>query len=361
MVNYSGPVVFSGEHVASALARLGEDATAERIEQVRARVNDDSVAANDCDAAVAKLVLAEAYPEQHAHHVGFALISALARMSSAETDQDGVYSAMHKRVEDSHRGVPEPERVAAVGRDVLRKFDFAADSGGTKIAALLDAARSGTLTSVFVDDLAGELRRQVAKDAIRTYQESASTEEFGYLCSVNPEGLSADELGRETESAREAMLTALAGLSDEDALDVLRQTPNRDHDGSAYTSATLEDIHGWRKQQEAAPGASKSRATTETDDCGTTAAVTDSRSVDVRVANPDFDAVRDKRMSELTPAQRDDAMELWLREQVGTMPDYHEKHYRFLLQRLDDVRAVAKAQLGQLPVASLAQVESLEP
>jgi hypothetical protein len=54
--------------------------------------------------------------------------------------------------------------------------------------------------------------------------------------------------------------------------------------------------------------------------------------------SPDFDAVRDKRRSEMTPAQRDDAQELWLREQVGWMGDYHEKHYRFLFKRLDEAR-----------------------
>lgn len=55
-------------------------------------------------------------------------------------------------------------------------------------------------------------------------------------------------------------------------------------------------------------------------------------------AMPDFDAVRDRRMSELSPAQRADALELWLREQVGWMGEYHEKHYRFLLKRLDEAR-----------------------
>lgn len=59
------------------------------------------------------------------------------------------------------------------------------------------------------------------------------------------------------------------------------------------------------------------------------------------VAAPDFDAVRNKRMPEMTPAQREDAHELWLREQVGWMGEYHEKHYRLLLRRLDEARAPA--------------------
>lgn len=52
-------------------------------------------------------------------------------------------------------------------------------------------------------------------------------------------------------------------------------------------------------------------------------------------AVPDFEAVRDKRMAELTPAQKQDAHELWLRENIGWMPEYHREHYTFLLRRLD--------------------------
>ncbi|KVV07447.1 hypothetical protein [Burkholderia ubonensis] len=58
------------------------------------------------------------------------------------------------------------------------------------------------------------------------------------------------------------------------------------------------------------------------------------------VLRPDFDAIRDKRRSELTPAQQEDSLESWLRDQVGTMPEYHEKHYRFLSNRLDEARRV---------------------
>lgn len=53
------------------------------------------------------------------------------------------------------------------------------------------------------------------------------------------------------------------------------------------------------------------------------------------VADPKRPAVR---LSEMTPQQRDDAKELWLREQIGWMPEYHQKHYKFLLGRLDELR-----------------------
>ncbi|WP_454735423.1 hypothetical protein [Cupriavidus necator] len=56
---------------------------------------------------------------------------------------------------------------------------------------------------------------------------------------------------------------------------------------------------------------------------------------------PDFDAVRDKRMSELSEAQKVDAHELWLREQMHHMTPYYQEHLLFLLERLDKVREAA--------------------
>ncbi len=58
---------------------------------------------------------------------------------------------------------------------------------------------------------------------------------------------------------------------------------------------------------------------------------------------PDFEAVRDKRMSELTGAQKGDAYELWLREQMDHMAPYYQEHLLFLLERIDAVREAAYA------------------
>ncbi|SOT39819.1 hypothetical protein [Burkholderia cenocepacia] len=58
---------------------------------------------------------------------------------------------------------------------------------------------------------------------------------------------------------------------------------------------------------------------------------------------PDFEAVRDKRMSELTPAQCEDAHELWLREQIGWFNPDVQRHLQLLLDRLDVARASAAA------------------
>ncbi|MFW6855310.1 hypothetical protein ACODYM_28885 [Burkholderia gladioli] len=56
-------------------------------------------------------------------------------------------------------------------------------------------------------------------------------------------------------------------------------------------------------------------------------------------STPDFDAVKDMRMSEMTPAQKEDSLELWIRSNVGWMGMYHEPHYAFLLKRIDELRA----------------------
>jgi hypothetical protein len=48
--------------------------------------------------------------------------------------------------------------------------------------------------------------------------------------------------------------------------------------------------------------------------------------------------VGDKRISEMSPSQREDAHELWLRKQIGWMGGYHIEHYQFLLKRIDELR-----------------------
>lgn len=60
-------------------------------------------------------------------------------------------------------------------------------------------------------------------------------------------------------------------------------------------------------------------------------------------SSPDFDAIKGKRMSELTPAQERDALELWLRNNIngaGRSPHDLESHVVFLLKRLDEARGV---------------------
>lgn len=61
----------------------------------------------------------------------------------------------------------------------------------------------------------------------------------------------------------------------------------------------------------------------------------------VKPGTPDFDAIKDKRMSEMTDDQRDDAMELWLRNNHGWFGIGGRdagRHLEFLLKRLDKAR-----------------------
>jgi hypothetical protein len=74
------------------------------------------------------------------------------------------------------------------------------------------------------------------------------------------------------------------------------------------------------------------------------ACVTMQRLVDLAGARtapePDFEAVRDKRMSELSAPQLRDAQELWIRDQLGWLGG-DKNHIRFLLERLDESRGIA--------------------
>lgn len=51
-----------------------------------------------------------------------------------------------------------------------------------------------------------------------------------------------------------------------------------------------------------------------------------------------FESIRDKRMCELSDDEQKLACELWLREQIGSMPIYHQEHYKTLFSIIDDLR-----------------------
>jgi hypothetical protein len=70
-------------------------------------------------------------------------------------------------------------------------------------------------------------------------------------------------------------------------------------------------------------------------------------------SDPYFDAVRDKRMSELTQSQQDDALELWLIQQLGTMQEYYKGHLAFLLNRVANLRAELSAATSHLAMTTV--------
>jgi hypothetical protein len=57
---------------------------------------------------------------------------------------------------------------------------------------------------------------------------------------------------------------------------------------------------------------------------------------------PDFSYLRDKRMSELTQDEQGYATELWIRDQLGSFPDYHREKLELLLKHLDVARAAVR-------------------
>lgn len=62
---------------------------------------------------------------------------------------------------------------------------------------------------------------------------------------------------------------------------------------------------------------------------------------------PDWDAIKGKRMCELSQSQINDAHELWLREQwrwFGEQEGSAGNHIKFLLDRLDEIRAPQPAE-----------------
>jgi hypothetical protein len=60
------------------------------------------------------------------------------------------------------------------------------------------------------------------------------------------------------------------------------------------------------------------------------------------IATPDFEAIKDKRMSELSPEQQRDAKEAWLRANAGWFVGDSGEHIKFLLERLEEARTPAK-------------------
>lgn len=74
---------------------------------------------------------------------------------------------------------------------------------------------------------------------------------------------------------------------------------------------------------------------------------------------PDWTAIADKRMSELTPAQQQDARELWLRNNAGYCAS--EEHVQFLLKRIDEERAaVAEMAMALQYLAALCSQPDME-
>lgn len=69
---------------------------------------------------------------------------------------------------------------------------------------------------------------------------------------------------------------------------------------------------------------------------------------DGNAGNADLAALRELRLSQMTPAQRDDAKELWLRDQIEWVGEASRDHMKFLLRRLDEARRTQADNLTSL-------------
>jgi hypothetical protein len=89
-----------------------------------------------------------------------------------------------------------------------------------------------------------------AKASIRNYISARYAREYGYDCSVNPEGHSDAQLNAWVRDAEDAMLAALAALPDERATEVIEKERDIDHDGSCYEVVGLDAVRAYRQQQQ---------------------------------------------------------------------------------------------------------------
>lgn len=77
---------------------------------------------------------------------------------------------------------------------------------------------------------------------------------------------------------------------------------------------------------------------------------------------PNLEAVRDLRISEMTPEQQADATELWLRKNLGWCVGQHGEHVRFLLARLDAERALLRTYMAVvIDAESVSYLDELGP
>lgn len=57
------------------------------------------------------------------------------------------------------------------------------------------------------------------------------------------------------------------------------------------------------------------------------------------MTNDPFEDIRDRTMGELNSEQLLRARELWLRQQIGWMPEYHQDNYNALFAVIDNLRS----------------------
>lgn len=106
--------------------------------------------------------------------------------------------------------------------------------------------RTHTWVQALLDRYRGHTPKQLADKCIGLYISASHTAEFGWDCTVNPEGVSPDILHLEADQARNLMLASLSQLTDGEIEEVVSARKMREHDGSYFAVASLNDVAAWR-------------------------------------------------------------------------------------------------------------------
>jgi hypothetical protein len=81
--------------------------------------------------------------------------------------------------------------------------------------------------------------------AIEAYISAGWHATFGYDCTVNPEGISEDELLDDERETLQLMLAALSTLPDEEIEAAIRGNMDRDFDGTRFAVTNLAEVKSW--------------------------------------------------------------------------------------------------------------------
>lgn len=106
--------------------------------------------------------------------------------------------------------------------------------------------RTHTWVQALLDRFRGDTPKQLADKCIALYISASDSTEFGWDCTVNPEGVSPEVLRQEKSQARNLMLASLSQLTDGEIEEALAARKMREHDGSYFRVASLHDVHTWR-------------------------------------------------------------------------------------------------------------------
>lgn len=134
----------------------------------------------------------------------------------------------------------------------LQAAEYHADAAETALAESevdeqqQEYNRTHTWVQALLDRYRGDTPKKLADKCIALYISARHTAEFGWDCTVNPEGVRPEVLHLEEDQARNLMLASLSQLADHEIEEALAARKMREHDGSYFQVASLHDVVTWR-------------------------------------------------------------------------------------------------------------------